>query len=201
MKVIATSYIHPKGAFLNGKKLIDTSNTDENYLKVIYTTLGIDYPKFYKMDNLSKLSLLAEHLLHDQFPSEVDLENDLQLLFANASSSQITDFKFKDSYLNLGSPSPSLFVYTLPNILTGELSIRYKWYGENVFFIQEQFDAEFFFEQLQFSFKRGNSLCLCGWVESNVNGTEECFLFLVAKNGEEATPENIMNSLSKYRNE
>ena len=201
MKLIASSYIHPKGAFLNGEKRIDTSNTDENYLKVIYSSLNLDYPKFYKMDNLSKLAVLAEHLLHDEIPSGIDVENKLQLIFANSSSSQLTDLKYQESYQNLGSPSPSLFVYTLPNILTGELSIRNKWYGENIFFIKEKFDAEFFIEQIQFSFRRGNTHCLCGWVESNVNGTEECFLFLVAQNSGESTPESLMNSLRFYRNE
>jgi len=201
MKVVATSYIHPKGAYLNGKQCVDTTLSDENYLKAIYSFLKMDYPKFYKMDNLSKLALLAEHLLHDEIPSEIDSENELQLIFANSSSSQLTDLKYQDSYLNSGSPSPSLFVYTLPNILTGELSIRHKWYGENIFFITERFDADFFIEQIRFSFDRGNSYCLCGWIESNMNGTEECFLFLVTQNRGDMTPESLMNSLRLYRNE
>lgn len=201
MKVIAHSYIHPKGAFLNGKRVIDTGNSEENYLKTIYTEFNIDYPKFYKMDNLSKLAFLADFLLKDHFPSEMDQENNLQLIFANSSSSQLTDLKYKESYLVQGNTSPSLFVYTLPNILTGELSIRHKWYGENIFFIEKEFDAGFFLEQIQFSFDRGNTHCLCGWVEANIDGSEECFLFLVAKSGEKTSPENIMNSLKSYRNE
>lgn len=201
MKVIAHSYIHPKGAFLNGERVVDTSNTEENYLKKIYTELEIDYPKFYKMDNLSKMAFLADSLMKDYFPSEMDHENKLQLIFANSSSSQVTDLKYKESYLIQRNPSPSLFVYTLPNILTGELSIRSKWYGENIFFIDEKFDAEFFMEQIQFAFDRGNTHCLCGWVESNVDGSEECFLFLVANLGENATAEYLMNSIKSYRNE
>ena len=34
-----------------------------------------------------------------------------------------------DSYY----PSPALFVYTLPNIVTGEIAIRNKYYGETSF--------------------------------------------------------------------
>ncbi len=200
MKVIAHSYIDPKGAYLNGELVVDVSHAGEDYLKMIYKTLRVDYPKFYKMDNLSKLSVLAEFLLSAYFPSEMDQENKLQLIFANSSSSQSRDLDYKHSYLQLGNPSPALFVYTLPNILTGELSIRHKWYGENIFFIEERFDPEFFMDQIRFSFDRGNSHCLCGWVESNANGNEECFLFLAARNGE-ATSENLMNSLKSYRNE
>ena len=189
MKVIATSYIGSNGAFFNGKKIIETKQGDENFLKAIYSSLNLDYHKFHKIDNLSKMEILAEHLIHDAIPADIDLENDMQLIFANASSSQTTDLKYQESYLVQGNPSPSLFVYTLPNILTGELSIRNKWYGENIFFITESFKADFFIDQIQFSFKRGNSLCLCGWVESNLQGTEECFLFLVTEKQRNINPD------------
>jgi 3-oxoacyl-[acyl-carrier-protein] synthase-1 len=40
-------------------------------------------------------------------------------------------------------PSPSVFVYTLPNIVTGEIAIRNKFYGETSFYVLEhQDDAE-----------------------------------------------------------
>lgn len=201
MKIIAHSYIHPKGAFLNGRKQVDTSTAGQDYLKMIYNTMNIDYPKFYKMDNLSKMSILAADLLEKHIPEYIDQENNLQLIFANASSSQVTDLKYMDSYLAAANPSPSLFVYTLPNIVEGELSIRYKWYGEAVFFIQETFDAHFFLEQAQFAMHRGNSHCLCGWVESNINEIEECFLFLLSKGDQQHMSDTITNILKLYRNE
>lgn len=201
MKLIAHSYISSKGASLNGNRMIACDKMEENFLKYIYTELRSDYPKFYKMDNLSKMAFLADSLLQDFIPKNKDQENKLNLIMANASSSVKTDLKFIDSYSNLGNPSPSLFVYTLPNILNGELAIRHKWYGENSFFIQESFDAEFFIDQIQFSFNRGNELCICGWIESPVTGNEECFLFLVSNEGESLSSESIMNILNGYRNE
>jgi hypothetical protein len=201
MKVIAHSYIHANGAYLNGQRVIEISTNEENYLKSIYSQLSIDYPKFYKMDNLSKLAFLADFLLKDFISESLDQENRIQLIFANSGSSQRTDQRFIDSYSNLGSPSPSLFVYTLPNILTGELSIRHKWYGENCFFIEEEFNVDFFMDQIQFSFNRGNNLCLCGWVESIDGGSEESFLFLVSNEQGEENTENILKSLKSYRNE
>jgi hypothetical protein len=201
MKLIASSYINSRGAYLNGEKLFDTSAVQEDYLKALYGYLELDYPKFHKMDHLSKLSILAEQLLHHYIDKDAEPENKLQLIFANSSSSQLTDLKFQDSYTNLGNPSPSLFVYTLPNILTGELCIRHKWYGENIFFILEKFDEDFFLNQIKFSFARENRLCLCGWVESDKNGNEECFLYLVDNTNEATTQLSLNNTLRLYRNE
>jgi hypothetical protein len=42
--------------------------------------------------------------------------------------------------VNKKSPSPAVFVYTLSNIVIGEISIRNKWYGESIFFI-DNFDS------------------------------------------------------------
>ena len=45
----------------------------------------------------------------------------------------------KESYY----PSPAVFVYTLPNICIGEISIKYKLYSENSFFIFDSLNAEY----------------------------------------------------------
>lgn len=202
MKILAHSYISAAGLRLN-HELIYTPKED-NWLKSIYQQMNIDYPKFYKMDNLSKMTVLASERLTKFIPITC-IENDkLQLIFANSSASQHTDLRFIDSYENLGNPSPSLFVYTLPNILTGEVAIKNKWYGENCFFITQQFDESLFYDQIEFSFNRGNEICLCGWVETgnDVNTKskiEECFLFLVAKTGNEKI--ELETLLNQYRNE
>ena len=196
MRVIAHSYINPQGLYVNGQRIAEVSET-ENYLKHIYSSLSLDYPKFYKMDNLSKMALLAvEGLMKKEvFPSEGE---GLQLVFANQSSSQQTDLRFIDSYANLGNPSPSLFVYTLPNIVTGELSIRHKWYGENSFFILPSFNPEVFLEQCSLAFLRGNNVCLCGWVESQSHGNEECFLFLICRSDDSLQSAELMEIYKSY---
>jgi hypothetical protein len=196
MRVIAHSYINPKGLHVNGELLAQVTE-EAQYLKQLYSSLSLDYPKFYKMDNLSKLAVLAvEGMLKVvAFPSE---GSDLQLVFANHSSSQQSDLKFIDSYTNLGNPSPSLFVYTLPNIVTGELSIRHKWYGENSFFIQPEFNPDLFIEQSSLAFLRGNNLCLCAWVEAQAQGNEECFLFLVSRSEGSLESADIMDIYKSY---
>lgn len=207
MKITDSCYISPNGAFLNGELKFKLQDT--NWLKECYRQLEIDYPKFYKMDNLSKMAVLATEIIQSTGALSQLEDDELELLFANANASQHTDLKFIESYQQQGNPSPSLFVYTLPNILTGELAIRSKWYGENTFFITPQFDGSLFTERLHHSAQKGTTLCLCGWVDSKVDEKdelkEECFLFLVALNGNTGKEERlsftiVLNELIKdYR--
>jgi hypothetical protein len=57
------------------------------------------------------------------------------LVFANRSSSLDTDFKYQESINSQENyfPSPAVFVYTLPNICVGEISIKHKMQTENAF--------------------------------------------------------------------
>lgn len=112
------------------------------FLTEVYRKFNIDYPKFFKMDSLSKLALLcAECLLEgknsDQFP---DLGN-MSVILYNSASSIDTDIRFRRTMDSI--PGPSLFVYTLPNVMIGEICIKYKIYGENYLFVTENFDPDY----------------------------------------------------------
>lgn len=202
MKILAHSYVCPKGTFLNGKLVYDTAE-EENPLKSAYQQLGVEYPKFYKMDVLSKMAFIGTEILLPFFPKDADLENGLQLIFANSSASLNTDNLFVESYEQLKTPSPSLFVYTLPNIVTGELCIRHKWYGENCFFVEETFNPLHFSEWSQIALNKGNNSCLCAWVEAKTNGEQECFLFLLtnSEDGGNSIERELSTLIKQYRNE
>jgi hypothetical protein len=201
MKILGHSFINRKGAFLNGKEVVSCPENEAKFLRHIYKALEVNYPKFYKMDTLSKSVILADFILSPTYTDLTEQEDKLQLLFANDESSKRTDLSFIESYVPKEAASPSLFVYTLPNILTGELSIKHKWYGENTFFILEKFNAEFYLEQIRMSFSRGNEYCLCGWIGSVDKKNEECFLFLLSKSEGEVTFNELENILNTYRNE
>lgn len=207
MKIVVSSYISHRGAFFNEELKFKLEDT--NWLKECYQKLELDYPKFYKMDNLSKMTVLGTEIIKSTGILDSIRDDELELLFANANASQHTDMKFIESYQQQGTPSPSLFVYTLPNILTGELAIRNKWYGENTFFITPRFDTKLFAERLHHSAQKGTKICLCGWVDSTINEKnelkEECFLFLVALNGNNNKEERYLFAITlnelfkKYR--
>ena len=151
-----------------------------DFLLSVYHHFGINYPKFYKMDNLSKLGWLAtEVLLKDSFEKERYKPEDIGVVLANANSSLDTDIKYYETVKDIASPA--LFVYTLPNIVIGEICIRHNFKGENAFFIFEEFDAGFI-EQYVSNLINNNILqaCICGWVEL-LGEQYKTVLFLVEK--------------------
>ena len=62
--------------------------------------------------------------------------------------------------------SPSVFVYTLPNVVVGEICIRYKIKGENTFFIREGHESEVTMKYIEKAMERQNlRYCITGWLE------------------------------------
>ncbi|MBI2258494.1 MAG: hypothetical protein HYU67_06300 [Flavobacteriia bacterium] len=178
--MIRTVAIQKKGIFVDGKIKFFPSQS-EQFLNDYYLMLEINYPKFYKMDPLAKLGILAqEAMVKDHNPFDGIEDDSLSLIFSNRSSSFDSDEKFMYSYSTLKSPSPSLFVYTLPNIMMGELCIKNKWYGENTFFIRPKIDFSFLLEQAKIQFEKGAKHCLCAWIEFK-NNQVDCFMFYLDK--------------------
>ncbi|HXB31955.1 MAG TPA: hypothetical protein VNV35_00975 [Puia sp.] len=136
-----------------------------DFLQSCYQHFGFQYPKFYKMDHLSKLGwLAAEFLLHEGFDPAQCRPEEMAVVLSNANSSLDTDYRYFASVSDI--PSPALFVYTLPNIMIGEICIRNNFKGENAFFITESFDAAFIATYVRDLLGTGNArACICGWVE------------------------------------
>lgn len=109
-------------------------------LTVLYRQWAGDYPKFFKMDTLSKLGfLLAEMLAHDE-PDRFTFREDRAVLVFSREGCVANDRHYAESMLDF--PSPALFVYTLPNIVSGEICIRNKWGGESSAFVLEGYDKD-----------------------------------------------------------
>ncbi len=154
----------------------------DEVIKAIYLSLDLKYSKFHKMDQLSKIAFLGIELMKQANPEISKYgENDIALLFSNSKSSAATDIKFQESYANGGIPSPSLFVYTLPNILIGEIAIRNKWYGENMFTVSNLFDAKYYAEYANILIKKSAEAVLGGWINVNEDKIEAFFFFVTKK--------------------
>lgn len=174
--------------------------TLHDFLLSIYHLFDFKYPKFYKMDNVCKLGWLAsEILLKDSFAHTDYKPEEVGIVLANANSSLDTDLKYFESTKDYASPS--LFVYTLPNIVMGEICIRNRFKGENAFFVQEKFDANFV-QQYVNNLLNNNILqaCIFGWVDV-LQEDYNAVLFLAEKKNHAGsipfTTENIENILSK----
>lgn len=183
-----TGYCHIKSdaAYLNGRKLLENDLTSEDkWLKQIYKYLKISYPKFYKMDQLAQAGFLAFEMLRSDNERITKYgEDEVAIIFANASSSSVTDLRFQESYVVNETPSPSLFVYTLPNIVIGELAILNKWYGENMFAVLPNFAPDFYINSAKTLFAdEAAKAMLGGWIEVSEKDFE-VFLFFVESDSE-----------------
>ncbi len=181
-RYITASCSISKGIVRKNKEVLFTNEIASagDFLLSVYKHFGIDYPKFYKMDNLSKLGFLAsEILLNGNFQRADYAADAIGIVFANANASLDADLSYWQSVKNI--PSPALFVYTLPNIVIGEICIRNGFKGENAFFVQEEFDIPFIEFYVNDLMTRHNlSACICGWADI-IGEKYKSVLYLVEK--------------------
>ena len=132
----------------------------------LYKQMIGNYPKFYKMDGLSRLGFVASEILLNAEKGETDKER--AIIFFNHTSSIVSDRNYKESINDKDNyfPSPSIFVYTLPNIVTGEIAIRNHFHGETSFFILPDKDEKMMEEILLASCRDAQSKSfLTGWID------------------------------------
>ena len=180
--IISSCVIERGTVFKDDVMLFENKEADlAEFLLSVYQHFQLNYPKFYKMDNLSKLGWLAsEVLLKDIFRNDQYQPEEVGLVLANRNSSLDNDIKYFESAKEIASPS--LFVYTLPNIVIGEICIRNNFKGEHGFYIQDTFDAGFIAGQVNYLLD--NSIlkaCICGWVDV-LGQDNKAALYLVEKN-------------------
>ena len=103
------------------------------FIREAYKSRGESGMKFYKMDDFCKLGYIASEWLLDgiEFGEEecgIVLSGKYGCLDTDMRHQQIIDAE-GDS-----AASPAVFVYTLPNVVAGEISIRHHIKGENTWF-------------------------------------------------------------------
>ncbi|PKA83225.1 hypothetical protein ATE92_1375 [Ulvibacter sp. MAR_2010_11] len=182
-------YCHIKNntIFVNDSALFQAEESLDfsEFFNAAYKNLNINYPKAFKMDNLSKLSFLAADVLlkDDKISSETN--RDIALIFSNSASSLDTDRKYQKSIDDAAHyyPSPSVFVYTLPNIGMGEISIKHRLFSENSFFIFDRFNATYLHHYAVSMLSTNKAkYALCGWVDFDETAYE-AFLYWVGDKG------------------
>ncbi|CAM4243394.1 3-oxoacyl-ACP synthase [Zobellia nedashkovskayae] len=177
------SYCHiANGKISRNGEVLFSNDLEEfpAFIKAAYKHFETDYSKFFKMDNLSKLAFIgAEVLLKNSN------EENTALVLSNRASSLDTDRKHQAAISDQSGAyaSPAVFVYTLPNICMGEISIRHKLYSENSFFIFAEFNPHLLSDYANDLLETGKANeVLCGWVDYD-KGKYDAFLYVIAKKG------------------
>ncbi len=183
---------------LNGKPIYtDNTNDVKSFFKNGYKHLEINHAKFFKMDNLCKLAFLASEVLLKHADLSSKTKENMAIVLANNSASLDTDRKHQETISSQDNyyPSPAVFVYTLPNIAIGEISIRHQIRGENAFFVSETFNTLLMEQYLQSLMANNKSKhALCGWVNFD-NGISDAFMYLVTEEGDYKHSQNTINRL------
>ena len=110
-----------------------------------------DYPKFFKMDVLSRLGFLLTERLVGSDENRFQPREDRAVLVFSREGCVANDRNYVATMMDF--PSPSLFVYTLPNIVAGEIAIRNKYAGETSAFVLEKYDEKAIFELVRQAFQ------------------------------------------------
>lgn len=157
-------------------------------LTELYRNHIADWPKFFKMDTLSKAGFVASELLikelgEHRLGSEEFTQGRAIVLYG-ATASLCADRNYQETIQDKDNyyPSPALFVYTLPNIVTGEIAIRNHWRGETSFYVTEAPDAAQMAFHLACAFQdQVTDSILAGWVDSSRNDDFQAFMTVVRR--------------------
>lgn len=180
---------------VNGRLYFRSSETDfGSIMKEFYKNLDISYPKFYKMDDLCKLAFIGSEIM-----LEDTKEKNVALLFSNSEASLDTDIRHQQSISSKEEyfPSPAVFVYTLPNITIGEISIRHQLKTESAFFVSDTFPTETMMPYAEYLLQSGRAeQVLCAWIHK-LNEEYKTVFYLVAKQGIKEHSINTINEILK----
>ncbi len=196
MNITITTYCTIKNnrVTVNGiERFQGINDANRDFLKQLYQYLKLDYPKFYKMDNISKLGILGIELLKEELNYLSAMRDDaIGMVFQTELGCLESDLEHQQNILR-NSSSPSVFVYTLSNIVLGEIAIRNKWFGESICLIGKHNELE---DLVSYSksliLNNKAELVIAGTIDS-LNGVHEMNLVVLeAKiNGESFSEENL----------
>lgn len=169
---------------LDGQMTVNNASAD-TLLADLYKEHINDYPKFYKMDTLCKAGFVAsELLLNAEGRRQEQWGESRGVVLFNAASSLADDRNYQATIDNpeTSFPSPSLFVYTLPNVLTGEIAIRNHFFGETNFIVMPKPDCDTMAAVIDMTFNDESLQSLVtGWVDCYNESTYDVLMFIVER--------------------
>ena len=155
-------------SIVSGYELPQSDEPFADFIRKEFKSLEISDMKFYKMSDMCKSVYVAvEHLLNGKYRFHEATPLRRAIVLANRASSLEADIQHQ-TIVNKHNPegtSPAVFVYTLPNVASGEMCIRHKIQGENVFFIEDQ-DSGLAEDYASYLIESGQAdSVICGWCD------------------------------------
>lgn len=134
MRKSATVGINAGEVIVNDSVVFSDKSADfGTFIREAFKSRGENNMKFYKMDDLCKIGYVAAAWLLDGIEFG---EEECGMVLSGKYGCLDTDMKHQQIIDKEGdvASSPAVFVYTLPNVVAGEISIRHHIKGENTWF-------------------------------------------------------------------
>ena len=183
VKLKQTHHVHilPTFVEIDGKKM-EVEATGKLLLTELYKKKVATYPRFYKMDMLSRLGFIATELLLKAEGKErfVD-DSNRAVIFIGRSGSIVADRAYYNSIKDPNDyyPSPERFVYTLPNISTGEIAIRNHYHGETAYYSISKKNDTLINQIIRAAFQDSDTHSVIGgWLECEEENEFEADLYI-----------------------
>ena len=155
------------------------------FIRERYRALADPNMKFSKMDDLCKLAYVASCELLSGHRPDCPAER-IGVVMANRSASLDSDRRHQ-AIIDAGDgcgASPAVFVYTLPNIMLGQVAIKHGLKGESTFSFPDK-SSNFIREYAASLIAEGRmDAVLWGWCEFD-GGSYDCELTLTEKTGQD----------------
>ena len=180
IRTLSSVRITPTSLSIDGQDQ-EVRSSGKDLLSEIYKTFLGDYPKFHKMDVFSKLAFLAAEIA-TQRAGEGSPDEGCAVILFNSSSSILVDRKHIGTYEKEDDfyPSPSVFLYTLPNIVTGEIAIKHGYKGETSLYILEEYNEKIMNSVVESTFALSSvRTMITGWVDCSSDDNFEANIKLV----------------------
>lgn len=186
VKLHTTHSVHltENSVTVDGKN-VDVSSHGKSMLTELYKRYVGSYPKFYKMDIQSRLGLIATELLlnaeetgslaskdshtdNGGCKKRFEERSDRAIMLVGHSGCLLADENYLQSICNTADyyPSPERFVYTLPNIVIGEIAIRNHYHGETGFYLLNNKNEKIIQNIILTAFEDSSTKSVVGgWIE------------------------------------
>lgn len=182
---------------VDGRPIETQGTSGQAMLTHLYKMCDFAYPKFYKMDSLCRLGFIATELL---LGDKTGVEGDTHAIVAIGYSGSLnTDARYCETICDADNyfPSPSVFVYTLANIVTGEIAIRNKIYGETSSFLVDYYDPAMIVNLLSTAFADpGIKTITGGWID--VPPGEKSFSLRFVTINRDTSHQQIIDFFNQY---
>lgn len=207
LKILSYSRITDDFVSLNGDLFLQRSASDEpndvakHWFSEIYRKIGMDFPKFFKMDRLCKAGTLAAELVMRSLNLVNDaVKENWAVLCFSAAGSLDDDRTYQQTIQTKENfyPSPAVFVYTLANIVSGEIAIRHHLRGESSCFVLEKFSAPVLSRAIEDALDTAEFV-LGGWIEFDKGHCDVLLCAVGAGNQAELTDFSAENLNSIYQ--